>query len=111
VDGWGHIYGLLATACGYTYPVIDEMTLFDFEELTKYWVEHPPLHILVGAYLGVGKHRWPTVSGPDRARGTDTNLDAVLAELGPGFGAGDVHAGLAAVVLNVAELRRRVGRD
>ena len=56
-DGWGHIYGLLATACGYSYPVIDEMTLFDFEELTAYWVEHPPVHILVGAYLGVGKHQ------------------------------------------------------
>ena len=34
------------------------MTLFDFEELTKYWAEHPPLHIMVAAYLGAGKqHR------------------------------------------------------
>jgi hypothetical protein len=88
------------------------MTLFDFEELTKYWAEHPPLHILVGAYLGVGKNRRPTASDPATSRGTaGSNLEAVLAELGPGFGAGDVHAGLTPVVLDVAELRRRVGSD
>jgi hypothetical protein len=88
------------------------MTLFDFEELTEYWTEHPPLHILVGAYLGVGKHRRPAASSLAKSHGTaDSTLDAVLAELGPGFGAGDVHAGLAPVVLDVAELRRRVGRD
>ena len=88
------------------------MTLFDFEELTRYWAEHPPLHILVGAYLGVGKHRRPTVSDPAKSRGAaSSNLDAVLAELGPGFGAGDVHAGLGPVVLDVAELRGRLGSD
>ena len=110
MDGWGHIYGLLATACGYSYPVIDEMTLFDLEELTKYWVEHPPLHILVGAYLGVGKQPRPTPPGPAGSPGAaGFHRDAVLAELGPGFGAGDVHAGLAPVELDFAELRRRVG--
>ncbi len=88
------------------------MTLFDFEELTRYWAEHPPLHILVGAYLGAGKHRRQTASGPARSRSAaGSNLDAVLAELGPGFGAGDVHAGLGPVVLDVAELRRRLGSD
>ena len=39
---WGRIYGLLATTCGYSYPVIDAMTLLDVEELTQYWVNHPP---------------------------------------------------------------------
>ena len=108
-DGWGHIYGLLATACGYSYPVIDEMTLFDFEELTAYWAEHPPVHILVGAYLGVGRHqrrRIPSARpSPPSAAGPD--LQTVLAELGPGFGAGDVHAGLPRLVLDFAELQRR----
>lgn len=89
------------------------MTLFDFEELTAYWVEHPPVHILVGTYLGVGKHqRKPVPSGasnPRREMGVD--IQALLAELGPGFGAGDVHAGLPGVVLDLDELRRRVKRD
>jgi hypothetical protein len=85
------------------------MTLFDFEELTAYWAEHPPLHILVGAYLGVGKRRrqrmlWPSGSP---SLHPDSDLEALLAELGPGFEAGDVHAGLAPVVLNFTELRRR----
>ena len=103
------IYGLLATACGYSYPVIDEMTLFDFEELTAYWAEHPPVHILVGAYLGVRKHpRRRTPSAPsETGRAAHSDLQGLLAELGPGFGAGDVHAGLPRVVLDFAELRSR----
>ena len=86
------------------------MTLFDFEELTAYWVEHPPVHILVGAYLGVGKYqRTPIPSaGSSPGRAASSDLQGLLAELGPGFGAGDVHAGLPGVVLDFAELRRRV---
>jgi hypothetical protein len=85
------------------------MTLFDFEELTTYWAEHPPLHILVGAYFGMGKDkptRMPSTFAQSRRRiGSDP--EAILAELGPGFNAGDVHAGLAPVVLDFAELRHR----
>jgi hypothetical protein len=85
------------------------MTLFDFEELTAYWAEHPPVHILVGAYLGVGRHqrkRKPSAhSSSGLAAGAD--LQRIFAELGPGFGAGDVHAGLPAVVLDFYELRSR----
>jgi hypothetical protein len=86
------------------------MTLFDFEELASYWVEHPPVHILVGAYLGVGKYqrkRTPT-AGFSPGRGASSDPQAILAELGPGFGEGDVHAGLPGVVLDFSELRRRV---
>jgi hypothetical protein len=85
------------------------MTLFDFEELTAYWVEHPPVHILVGAYLGVGKHQRRRIppAGSNPRRETGSELQALLAELGPGFGTGDVHAGLPGVVLDFAELRRR----
>jgi hypothetical protein len=81
------------------------MTLFDFEELTAYWLEHPPVHILVGAYLGTGKHRRKRApsAGPNPA----SDIQALVAELGPGFDAGDVHAGLPGVVLDFAELRRR----
>jgi len=85
------------------------MTLFDLKELTDYWAEHPPLHILVGAYLGIGKNgRKGEFSAPQSQRpAINSNMAAVLAELGPGFGAGDVHAGLAPVVLDFSELQRR----
>jgi len=85
------------------------MTLFDFEELTAYWVEHPPLHILVGAYLGVGGHhrrRIPSAR-PSSGLAPSSDLQRILAELGPGFGPGDVHAGLPGVMLDFAELRSR----
>ncbi len=90
------------------------MTLLDFEELTAYWAEHPPVHILVAAYLGLGKgKRTRTPFGtPGEAssalRGKAApDAGSVLAELGPGFATGDVHAGLAPVVLDFNELLRR----
>ena len=45
--------GLLATACGWSPDAIDQMTLPRFERLCRYWSAHPPLHLLVAAYLGV----------------------------------------------------------
>jgi hypothetical protein len=84
------------------------MTLFDFEELTAYWIEHPPVHILIGAYLGVGKHQ--AKRAPSAGSNSGSDIQALLAELGPGFGASDVHAGLPGVVLDFAELRRRAQR-
>ena len=86
------------------------MTLFDFEELTAYWVEHPPVHILVGAYFGVGKHQRKPVplAGSRPGRAPSSDLPTILAELGHGFGAGDVHVGLPEVVLDFSELRRRM---
>jgi hypothetical protein len=89
------------------------MTLFDFEELTKYWAEHPPLHILVGAYLGAGKqqHRATGPGLDDLRNAAGSKPEEVLAELGPGFRAGDVHAGLTPVVLDFAELRRQASED
>jgi hypothetical protein len=86
------------------------MTLFDLEELTAYWAEHPPLHILVGAYLGIGKHRRKGEASARQSQRPAANSDVatLLAELGSGFGASDVHAGLAPVVLDFSELQRRV---
>ena len=39
--------------------------------------------------------------------GGDLDIGAVLAELGSGFAGGDIHLGLAPVVLDFAELKRR----
>jgi hypothetical protein len=85
------------------------MTLFDFEELTAYWAEHPPLHILVAAYLGFSKYRHgQTPTAPiNTGTAAGSNPEELLAELGPGFGVGDVHAGLDPVVLDFSELQRR----
>jgi hypothetical protein len=84
------------------------MTLLQVEELASYWAEHPPLHLLVGAYLGIGKDTQKRQATPaGRAAKAAGEPGSVLAGLGPGFGVGDVHAGLTPVELDFAELRRR----
>ncbi len=80
------------------------MTLLEVEELTKYWAEHPPLHIAVAAYLGI-RHPRTKVRRAPGATPTGQRSASLLAELGPGFSAGDVRAGLPAVVLDIAALR------
>ena len=85
------------------------MTLFQIEELTSYWAQHPPVHLLVAAYLGVGKNtnaRMPSTSMGRRQQPTPDS-GSLLAQLGPGFGAGEVNAGLSPVILDFAELRVR----
>lgn len=69
------------------------MTVFEVEELCRYWADHPPAHIAAAALFGLGK-REPRRTGP-------------AAGLGPGFAAGDVHQGLTPVVLDFAALKRR----
>jgi hypothetical protein len=90
------------------------MTLLDFEELTAYWAEHPPVHVLLAAYLGFDKKRrqqMPSRSLVDASSGAGTtaasDLDSMLSELGPGFASGDVHAGLALVELDFTRLREK----
>ena len=84
------------------------MTLLEVEELTRYWDRHPPLHIAVAAYLGLGRAGTPSRRAGRRAQKSGSGDPvSLLAELGPGFGAGDVHAGLAPVVHDFAALRRK----
>lgn len=87
------------------------MTLFDVEELTRYWIDHPPLHLMVSAYLGVGKARRRDAASPGvqgvEACSPGANVGQLLAELGPAFTNCDVHTGLHPVVLDFAELRRQ----
>jgi len=89
------------------------MTLFDVEELTAYWAEHPPMHILMGAYLGAGKRQRSRIPSARSGAGcaAPSDLRGILAELGPGFGTGDIHAGLREVALDFAELRNRANGD
>jgi hypothetical protein len=85
------------------------MTLFQVEELTSYWAQHPPLHLLVAAYLGVDRHKHGSKSLTFTGREQRSSSDArsALAQLGSEFGAGDVHAGLPPVILDFSELCRR----
>jgi len=85
------------------------MTLFQVDELTSYWTRYPPLHLLIAAYLGVGrdKHQRPPPVSARAAQRPSSDAGSMLAQLGPGFGAGDVHAGLSPVILDFAELGRR----
>ena len=91
----GSVYGLLATACGYSYPLIDAMTLPQVEELFAYWAAHPPLHLIAAAYLGI-KPKPPRPA----------SMAEILAL--PGIERRPVDDGLPAPVLDFAELRRDV---
>ena len=86
------------------------MTLFQVEELTAYWAHRPPVHLLVAAYLGLGKGKrlpeTPPVS-PDNGDARSAHSASLLTRLGPGFAGGDVHAGLPPAVLDFAELQGR----
>jgi hypothetical protein len=75
------------------------MTLLDVAELMAYWAEHPPVHVLLGSFLGIGR-------GNEMLKPA-ARPQEILARLGPGFHAGDVHAGLDAAVLDFATLRQR----
>jgi hypothetical protein len=87
------------------------MTLHDVEELTRYWIDHPPLHLLIAAYLDIGGTCRAGVSGrkpntPSK-QASSVHVGQILAELGSGFATGDVQAGLDPVVLDFTELLRR----
>ncbi len=44
------------------------MTLFDYEELCRYWAKNPPVHLMVAAYLGVGKTSSEAQSAKDQQK-------------------------------------------
>jgi hypothetical protein len=87
------------------------MTIHDVEELTRYWIDHPPLHLLIAAYLDIGATWRGGVSGRKAnippTRESKAHIGQILAELGSGFATGDVQAGLDPVVLDFTELQRR----
>jgi hypothetical protein len=47
------IYGDLSSFAGYSFPDIDAMFLEDYDLLCKYWIDHPPLQLMVQAYLQI----------------------------------------------------------
>lgn len=85
------------------------MTLFEVEELTCYWTDHPPAHLLIAAYLG--KQRGKPVASSKLQSGaaatSSRKAEQILSDLGTAFVSGDVHAGLGSVLLDISELRRK----
>jgi hypothetical protein len=82
------------------------MTLFEVEELTRYWAVNPPLHLLLGNLIGARRAR-STSPTDTTARVAGGAVADLLGKLGPGLASGDVHAGLPPATLDFAELRQR----
>ena len=53
--GFDYVYGHLASCFGWTMADIKKMTLSDIKRFTPYLESHPPVHLLVAAFLGFEK--------------------------------------------------------
>jgi hypothetical protein len=83
------------------------MTLLDFGELCSYWEKNPPVHIMVAAYLGIGKDdkpsgpQLPTVQHPAQPPDKPVAPDEAMAifmglgHAGSGMIGADIHQGFA----------------
>jgi hypothetical protein len=61
---------LIITATGWTWDTVDSLTLPQAEELTDYWAESPPVHILARAFMeyeGKGSKKGPARNEPDES--------------------------------------------
>ena len=66
---WGEVFGLLVTVTGWTFDYIEEsMTLPRLAELSAYWSDFPPLHLMVRAYLGIESKAKPKPDEDDQAK-------------------------------------------
>lgn len=84
------------------------MTLWDVMELTEYWAEHPPVHILVAGFMGyqgtaeTDKPNWRDEMA--RAQMPPAELSRVARQLGMAPGTIE---GLPAAIFDVDELMRQ----
>lgn len=72
----------MATGCGYSYPVIDDMTMAQAEEIFGHWEHTPPTYQAVGIIaqmLG-----WKPKGTADEAAAEST-ADQLLAAMPPGM--------------------------
>jgi hypothetical protein len=90
--GW--LYPHIATSSGgWTYAEIDQLTLWDVNELMEYWADHPPAHIILAAV-----HMKPRSSG--RAKAQPGNMREELASEASKFGLGGSAGPLPAIYRN-----------
>lgn len=60
------MFGHVATATGWTLHEIEQLTLWELNDLMAYWKDYPPTHVLVAAYLMGGnkaRSRRPPTGG------------------------------------------------
>jgi hypothetical protein len=83
---WGAIYSAIATATGWRFPDIDELSLDDLADLWTYWGEHPPVHLQLQALAGAwGAKRTSRTrsAAPSGAADGAGSMEAIAAILGP----------------------------
>lgn len=51
------MFGHVATATGWPLHEIEQLTLWELNDLMAYWKDYPPTHVLVSAYLMGGKQK------------------------------------------------------
>jgi hypothetical protein len=90
---WGAIYAAIATATGWRFADIDELSLDDLADLWLYWQDYPPPHVTLMAALGVHKASARRASAGARSLsddgqggGSQSAMEAVAAVLGPPVG-------------------------
>ena len=48
------IFAHVAASTGWTLDAVGAMTISDLDDMEAYWRRHPPVHLLVAGYLGIG---------------------------------------------------------
>lgn len=64
---------------------MDELTLPRLEALYSYWRHHPPLHVLVAAYMGVKAPTKPADSSPATQQDNEAAIEAFINSQFPGI--------------------------
>src|SRR5262249_50060967 len=89
-----------ATGCGYSFAIIDAMTLAETEQIFAYWREHPPVYLMVEVIARLLGWKPPEPAPP--------TFDQLLAAPPPGLAVtADGALGMPAPVLDIDTLRLR----
>jgi hypothetical protein len=79
------------------------MTLPEVGELCGYWADHPPVHLMLAGALSIEPRGRP--ADRDRPGAPSREIEAFLAELGPGLAIGEIDAGMPSVLLDFEQLK------
>lgn len=61
---------------------IDRLTLWEVNDLFEYWQAHPPVHVLVAAYLTAGNKGRPSLKRRSSKNGKLEELSLAVASAG-----------------------------